>query len=356
MQQLGAAVLLLVAMMFVTVARAQPERPVHVVIPGDTLYGLATAYGTTVAELKRVNALQGDLLRVGTELAIPGRAAGPAGYRPYLAGTEDTWESVGAGVGLKVDTLLAANPAVPFEVDLAGRLLLIPPGDGATYWAQAGETAASMAARFGVDAGELAAMNGFEPAETLIAGQPVLLPAGISSALAHAVSTRADTALATVIEDPRSTHRAAQNALLLQAPTLLIGLAWPDTGFDMPVYGRLSSSFGWRNISVGGNRFHGGVDIAAPPGTPIRVSRPGVVTRTGWIGAYGNAVYVEHGDGSQTRYAHLRAIYVTPGEVLIRGDLLGEVGSTGASTGPHLHFEVRIEGRAVDPLAYLEFR
>lgn len=155
-------------------------------------------------------------------------------------------------------------------------------------------------------------------------------------------------------EDPRQALRDAQLAAL---PAALAGLAGADIapqGFAQPVTGRLSSSFGWRNVSVNGNRYHFGVDWAAPTGTPVRAARDGVVWRAGWWSTYGYAVALDHGDGSETRYAHLSSISVQSGAVVRQGDVIGLVGSTGASTGPHLHFELRFGERAVDPLGYLE--
>ena len=95
------------------------------------------------------------------------------------------------------------------------------------------------------------------------------------------------------------------------------------------------------------------LDLAATWGTPVLAARDGMVGRSGWWGTYGNAVALDHGDGSETRYAHLSSVAVGAGEVVRQGDVIGYVGSTGASTGPHLHFELRFDGRAVDPLGYL---
>lgn len=152
----------------------------------------------------------------------------------------------------------------------------------------------------------------------------------------------------------REELRAAQVAYLPAAVEALAELDWGAGGFVAPVQGRVSSSFGWRNVSVNGNRYHGGLDIAAAMGTPVGAARSGVVTRAGWWGTYGNVVVLDHGDGTETRYAHLSAITVRVGQGLRQGDVLGRVGSTGASTGPHLHFEVRFDGRAVDPLPYIQ--
>lgn len=157
-------------------------------------------------------------------------------------------------------------------------------------------------------------------------------------------------------EPPAATSdalRQAQLALLPRAVAALAAIdAW-ESGYAQPVTGRLSSSFGWRNISVNGNRFHAGVDFAASPGTPVLAARSGRVTRAGWWGTYGYVVVLDHGDGSETRYAHLSSFAVAAGQAVRQGDVVGAVGSTGASTGPHLHFELRLDGSAVDPLPYL---
>ena len=123
--------------------------------------------------------------------------------------------------------------------------------------------------------------------------------------------------------------------------------------FLWPVEGRISSGFGWRNVSVGGNRNHGGIDIVANTGTSVAASKSGTVSFSGWNGAYGYVVYLDHADGSQTRYAHLSAYFKGAGDAVRQGETLGLVGSTGASTGPHLHFEIRRSGLAVDPLPIL---
>ncbi len=147
--------------------------------------------------------------------------------------------------------------------------------------------------------------------------------------------------------------RHSQSALLPRAVAALAAVDWWESGYVQPVAGRLSSPFGWRNISVNGNRFHGGADFAADAGTRVVAARSGVVTRAGWWGTYGYVVVLDHGDGSETRYAHLSAIYVPVGATVRQGDGVGAVGSTGASTGPHLHFEIRLDGTAVDPMPYL---
>jgi murein DD-endopeptidase MepM/ murein hydrolase activator NlpD len=95
---------------------------------------------------------------------------------------------------------------------------------------------------------------------------------------------------------------------------------------------------------------HTGVDIGAPEGTPVKPGAPGKVISTGWMGGYGNAVIVDHGGGRTTLYAHLSKIECSAGDEVNLNSIIGRVGSTGYSTGNHLHFEVRIKGDPVDPL------
>jgi murein DD-endopeptidase MepM/ murein hydrolase activator NlpD len=120
--------------------------------------------------------------------------------------------------------------------------------------------------------------------------------------------------------------------------------------FSWPVTGTITSPFGWRSNPFGGSpEFHQGLDIAAPTGTTVTAAAGGTVMMAQWYGGYGNYVLIDHGGGYSTGYGHLSAIYVTVGQAVTRGQAIGAVGSTGQSTGPHLHFEVRIAGKPVDP-------
>ncbi len=130
------------------------------------------------------------------------------------------------------------------------------------------------------------------------------------------------------------------------------GLGAPGGGLTVPVAdARLSSGFGMRfHPILGFSRMHQGVDLAAPLGTPIVAAAEGIVRFAGAHGGYGNFVQVQHGGGLGTGYGHMSGIVVHPGDVVRQGELLGYVGSTGLSTGPHCHFEVYRDGVAVDPL------
>jgi murein DD-endopeptidase MepM/ murein hydrolase activator NlpD len=116
-----------------------------------------------------------------------------------------------------------------------------------------------------------------------------------------------------------------------------------------------SSSYGWRIDPFNGNKaFHEGLDFTANTGTPIRAAADGIVSSTEQGGAYGKLVKIEHGAGLETRYAHTSRILVKVGERVTKGQVVAEVGSTGRSTGPHLHYEIRLNGAALDPRKYLK--
>lgn len=124
-----------------------------------------------------------------------------------------------------------------------------------------------------------------------------------------------------------------------------------------PVEGRITSPFGQREHPTSGEReFHSGVDIAAEPGHPVRATGEGVVSFSGWSGTNGNLVVIEHGAGFSTFYAHNKMVGVRTGQRVKRGDIIGYIGSTGNSTGPHVHYEVWLNGRAVNPDTYLKGR
>jgi murein DD-endopeptidase MepM/ murein hydrolase activator NlpD len=124
-----------------------------------------------------------------------------------------------------------------------------------------------------------------------------------------------------------------------------------ESELQIPIEGRLSSRFGTRRDPINGShRFHRGLDIAAARGTPVAAAAEGQVVFAGYQHGYGNTVLIEHADGRQTRYAHADELKVVAGERVAAGQVVATVGSTGRSTGAHLHFEVLENGRQVDPL------
>lgn len=122
-----------------------------------------------------------------------------------------------------------------------------------------------------------------------------------------------------------------------------------ESGFIWPIWGAPTSYFGWRDWGD----FHRGLDIGAPYGAPVQAVKDGVVVGAEYLGSYGNMILIDHLDGLQTVYAHLSGFNVDVGQEVVQGDVVGWVGMTGYTTGPHLHFEVRAGGEFVDPLGFL---
>lgn len=136
------------------------------------------------------------------------------------------------------------------------------------------------------------------------------------------------------------------------APGGIVAYGTGRMGF--PTNGPITSNFGLRvHPILGTERFHAGTDFGAPEGTPIHASDRGVVLFAGWYGGYGNTVILDHGNGLTSLYGHASELYVQEGQAVQRGQAIATVGSTGLSTGPHLHFEIRQNGEPVDPLAFL---
>jgi murein DD-endopeptidase MepM/ murein hydrolase activator NlpD len=153
-------------------------------------------------------------------------------------------------------------------------------------------------------------------------------------------------ALAAQIQAAQAAATAA--AASSSAPAVASGTGVSAAGLIWPVPGTVTSGFGWR-----WGRMHEGIDIAVGSGTPVVAAAAGTVIQAGWLGGYGNLVVVDHGNGLATAYAHNSSLAVGVGQAVGQGEVLAYSGSTGNSSGPHVHFEVRVNGAAADPLGYL---
>jgi len=150
---------------------------------------------------------------------------------------------------------------------------------------------------------------------------------------------------------------AAERKRILEESGIV--LTYDGGKFKMPIasYTRVSSPYGWRmHPTLGVEKFHNGIDLAAPTGTAIYAAYDGIVVAAAYSSSMGNYVMIDHGSGLYTIYMHASKLYVSEDDVVVRGETIAAVGSTGRSTGPHLHFGVRLNGAYVNPSNYVTFK
>jgi murein DD-endopeptidase MepM/ murein hydrolase activator NlpD len=235
--------------------------------------------------------------------------------RTYTIARNDTLDGIARRFNISLDTLISINGIADVRRLQVGAALKVPNIDGIVYKVQRGDNLSSIASRNNttlldlVDANDLAS-------HTINPGQILFIPGA----------------------------RLSSYDLKKALGTLVI---WP-------VSGRISSSFGYRNNPFTGIRqFHNGLDIVAPVNTPVKAAMDGRVAETGYSAIFGNFVIMTHAGSYQTLYAHLNRIDVRAGQIMSQGSSLGLLGSTGYSTGPHLHFGVFKSGTPTDPLRLL---
>jgi murein DD-endopeptidase MepM/ murein hydrolase activator NlpD len=316
---------------------------------GDSLYRVSLIFGVPVDDLLAANHLSSpNAIYPGLVLRVPppgsvgvntGAAEGAGeeqtGGQTYLVQRGDTLGNIAIRYEVTVDGLVAANGLSGPDRIYPGQLLNIPePGAAARpYPAQtavshrvvAGETLGEIALRYGVTVHALAYANGIDNPARIIAGTVLSIP----SAQTASNSVRYASVGSGLCED--------------------VDVERSGTGyFARPVRGyTLTQRF---------HSGHPGIDLAIDEGTSVYAADGGTVVYSGWNSAgYGNLVVLDHGNGWRTYYAHLSAVYVGCGEWIPRGSIIGEVGSTGNSTGPHLHFEMLRFGIAVNPEGYLRY-
>lgn len=240
----------------------------------------------------------------------------------------DTVSGIAQKFGVSLDTIRWANDLSSISAIKPGQTLKILPVTGVVHKVSRGETIYSMAKHYSADPQSIVdfPFNTFVNDETfaLAVGQTLIIPDGVM---------------------PKVTP---------WSPGVYIARKTPDAGivsaigvFVWPASGSISQGFRW---------YHRGIDIANKAGPAILAADSGKVTQAGWPdgSGYGNRVVIDHGNGLQTLYAHLSKVYVAVGQTVRRGDQIGQMGSTGRSTGVHLHFEIHKNGTPVDPLSYLK--
>lgn len=245
----------------------------------------------------------------------------------YTVKEGDTLSSIAVKFDVSIDSIKWANPSINWQKVKPGVSVSIPPVTGVVYKVKPGDTVYSIAKKLQTDPQGIVdfPLNTFSDDETfaLVAGQTLIVPDGVLS-----------------------------DEAVPSAPTLASKLT-PDAGsvsatgkFVWPGFGRITQPF---------RSYHPGLDIANHDGGAILAADSGTVVVSGWTNSgYGNHVIIDHGNGYQTLYGHLSVISVVSGQRVSRGSTIGQMGSTGRSTGTHLHFEIRTARGNVDPIGYLK--
>jgi len=245
----------------------------------------------------------------------------------YIVAPGDTPLGIAEKFGIKGTTLLWSNPKLEEDPDFlqVGQELTILPVDGVLHTVAKNETLESIASKYKVDVATIVgyAANGVETSSNLTVSQKLVIPGGVKPIVAKKIAVNEEYQATAPSGSQKGTGR----------------FAWPTTG--------LITQKAWSG--------HMAIDLYVHVGTPIYAADSGYVAlikRT--VGSYGLQVLIDHGNGYQTRYAHLSAVYVEVGQSVARGEKIAASGNTGKSTGPHLHFEVIENGVRVNPLRYLQ--
>ncbi len=239
----------------------------------------------------------------------------------YTVRSGDTLSSISQEYHTTVESIICINSiSSPDRLSVGMELSVICNASGLVKRVASGDTLWDISRKFEVSVDDIVRVNKLEDASSLTLGQLLILP-------------------------------GAKLALAAEARTASVSRG---TAFLWPLSGSITSAYGWRTHPLSGKRqFHEGLDIAADSGTRIRAAASGKVTFAGWLGAYGRLVTIDHGNGYETRYGHLSGFAVSSGTWVSAGDVVGYVGTSGGTTGPHCHFEIRLKGKTQNPRSLL---
>jgi murein DD-endopeptidase MepM/ murein hydrolase activator NlpD len=341
----------------ITFVNVGPNWKEHVVKSGETLSDIALQYGgLTAQDILRANGLKdANRLSIQQILLIPNspnfientleevrtrqarvaalrEQAKPLKVASYVIAQGDSLWSIANAQDLEVDTLVGSN-VFKSSILQPGMVLRIPNQDGMFYTFKGKDKIEDVAKRYKISLDKIRKVNPTVDLVSLKAGSEIFLPGARPEALVDA-SAKGKGKTGTA-KEAKTSGGASRN-------------------YRWPVMGKINSPFGWRRHPITRRQdFHTGLDIKAGRGTVIRSSRDGRVAYAGWMGGYGKVVVVEHSNGQSTLYAHCSSLLVRQGSKVTAGQNIARVGSTGRTTGPHLHFEIRQGNSTVNPLKYL---
>lgn len=247
--------------------------------------------------------------------ALPANGSGESYIRYQVEKGDNLWD-ISQRNHVSLETLMDINHLNRNSILNVGDQLKIPVGKSLIHVVNSGETLCSIAARYNIKVEAIQNANRLRNPDSLEIGDRLTIPG-------------------------RAGNQTAQAMIQPSRGLSLSMLSWP-------LMGTITSSFGYRSSG-----FHHGVDIANDLGSPIRAAAAGKVIFTGWKSVYGRTVIIEHPDGKETLYAHTQKILVNENQIVKRGQSIATVGMTGRTTGPHLHFEVRMGEKFYDPMKYL---
>ena len=271
----------------------------------------------------------------GSSLVKPDIALTKISKRPrketiiYKVKPGDTISTIAEEFEISVSTILWENDLSAYSIIRPGDELAILPMSGVTHKVVQGESFSSIAKKYDIGEEEILTANKLTEASSLQIGQKLIIPGGQKKTYTQYTTARYTgiSALRDIVKAPDAKPVSGNK------------MNWPTIGSHITQY------YSWR---------HHAIDIANKKGTPIYAADAGTIEYIGWGQGYGNQIVIDHGGGKKTRYAHLSKFYVEDGQKVSKGQTIGAMGSTGWSTGTHLHFEVIINGQKYNPLNYIK--
>ncbi|MHB8756950.1 MAG: peptidoglycan DD-metalloendopeptidase family protein [Bacillota bacterium] len=252
----------------------------------------------------------------------------------YTIQSGDTIWDLAAKFGTTVGSITGSNGLSASGRIGPGQTIKIPTAPGLAVTVKSGQTLWGLAQQYGLKSDDIAKANGLDLETPLTVGSLLFLPGAKAVAAPITVASRGTSRGGTTASSSGSGSSSDSSP--------------SASGFIWPVHGPVTSPFGRRNGSM-----HTGMDIAVPTGTPVHAAKAGTVIEAGWVSGYGYTVMIDHGDGVTTLYGHNSRLLVKKGQEVAQGYVIAYSGSTGHSTGPHVHFEIRIHDEPINPWTHL---
>jgi len=327
----------------------------YTVTHGDTLSGIAATHGMTLEKLKEVNDLSGDRIKIGQKIYV-------GDYRSHLVKNGENLGLIAKKYGISVEELKRINSLKTDRIKPGQKLNIY---DFSEHMVSRGESLISIAGRYNMDVEDLRSLNDLDGnvirvGQVLQVGQVkthrVLSGENLGLIAKKYSTTTSELIKINQLKDSRI-HPGQDLKISGSKLTPKLSATPKISGQNLywPVQWKgVNSSWGYRTHPVSGRKgsFHTGVDLKAGMNTPVKSAEGGTVRIAGWLRGYGKTVVIDHNGGYSTWYAHLDKVDVKAGQRVDKGRKIAESGQTGNVTGPHLHFEIRVNNKTVDPLKY----